>query len=418
MANPKSLIFQLHKHWDVIEALVRASREWPAFDEAMVLRLIGKSSRGSDSEPECGEILRSLCSSDVLQWLERTDTLQVNPLVQEFARGLLREHELGLSAVLKARIEAIKQATAQILEGSEPLNPDYLRQGSAKMSDLLRQISLQLDQDRHAILELAEQAKSADAAMPIAQRYRSVLEAYDQYVEPMNEMMDSGLAGNFYPFLEQAESALDRAVEAITIQGGLYTHQLQLRQVSYQAKELQRLGRLVAQQCAATLLPLREELREHNGLSAAISQLLGRVRKRGLTRALPLRNTKGALPVWRQERPRRVSVGFEVKDFMASALAYIPELIRFPTEVPFDASLVEPIDDETLKQHLQESLPVENLMLWLLQHYGEQPDATLLRLYHELVREPLWLASLHPDSTTTDLQEVLVSYHPYRIQRS
>jgi hypothetical protein len=57
-------------------------------------------------------------------------------------------------------------------------------------------------------------------------------------------------------------------------------------------------------------------------------------------------------------------------------------------------------------------------MLWLLQHYGEQPDATLLRLYHELVREPLWLASLHPDSTTTDLQEVLVSYHPYRIQRS
>ena len=87
MANPKSLIFQLHKHWDVIEALVRASREWPAFDEAMVLRLIGKSSRGSDSEPECGEILRSLCSSDVLQWLERTDTLQVNPLVQEFARG-------------------------------------------------------------------------------------------------------------------------------------------------------------------------------------------------------------------------------------------------------------------------------------------------------------------------------------------
>nr|WP_234932845.1 hypothetical protein [Aeromonas caviae] len=103
---------------------------------------------------------------------------------------------------------------------------------------------------------------------------------------------------------------------------------------------------------------------------------------------------------------------------MASALAYIPELIRFPTEVPFDASLVEPIDDETLKQHLQESLPVENLMLWLLQHYGEQPDATLLRLYHELVREPLWLASLHPDSTTTDLQEVLVSYHPYRIQRS
>lgn len=116
MANPKSLIFQLHKHWDVIEALVRASREWPAFDEAMVLRLIGKSSRGSDSEPECGEILRSLCSSDVRSGLSEPIPCRSTPWCKSLRGGLLREHELGLSAVLKARIEAIKQATAQILE--------------------------------------------------------------------------------------------------------------------------------------------------------------------------------------------------------------------------------------------------------------------------------------------------------------
>lgn len=90
MANPKSLIFQLHKHWDVIESLVRASREWPAFDEETVLRLIAKFRRASDNDPEPGETLRTLCNSDVLQWLERTNTLQVNPLVQEFVRGLLR----------------------------------------------------------------------------------------------------------------------------------------------------------------------------------------------------------------------------------------------------------------------------------------------------------------------------------------
>lgn len=416
MANPRGLIFQVYKQWDVLEALVRASREWPAFDEDTVLRAIGKFSGTSDNNSDPSEILRSLCNSDVLQWLERTNTLQVNPLVQTFVQGLLREHELGLSAVLKARIEEIKNATSQILEGIAPLNPDYLRRGSAKLANLLRQISQQLDQDRHAILELAEQAKSTDAAMPIVQRYRSVLEAYDQYVEPMNEMMDSGLGGNFYPYLEQAEQALDRAVETMTIQGGLYTHQLQLRQVAYQVKELQRLGRVVAQQCATTLLPLREELREHNGLSAAISQLLGRVRKRGLTRGLALHNDTGSLPVWRQERPRRASVGFEIRELMASALAYTPEQTSFPAEVPFDTASLQPIDEERLKQRLQDSLPVDNLLIWLQQYYPEQSDATLLRLYHELIREPLWQASLHKDSTMTDLQDVQVLYHPYRIQ--
>ena len=117
------------------------------------------------------------------------EVITLNPLVLDFVRGLTREHELGLSSVLKARVEGIKQATEQLNEGLAPLDHDLLRRGSARLSELLRQISQQLDQDRHAILELAEQAKSNDAAMPISQRYRAVLEAYDQYVEPMNEMI-------------------------------------------------------------------------------------------------------------------------------------------------------------------------------------------------------------------------------------
>src|SRR5699024_1392715 len=153
---------------------------------------------------------------------------------------------------------AIRQATAQLNDGLEQQDVDRMRSGAAHLSELFRHIGQQLDQDRHAILELAERAKSSDAAMPIERRYRAVLEAYDQYVEPMNEMMDSGLGGTFYPHLEAAEQALDSAVEKLSVQGALYSHRLQLRQVAYQAKELRRLGRVVAQQCADTLLPLRE----------------------------------------------------------------------------------------------------------------------------------------------------------------
>jgi CDP-glycerol glycerophosphotransferase (TagB/SpsB family) len=55
--------------------------------------------------------------------------------------------------------------------------------------------------------------------------------------------------------------------------------------VAHQAKELRRFGRLIAQQCADTVLPLREEMRQHNALTSAVSLLLGQVRKRGLRRA-------------------------------------------------------------------------------------------------------------------------------------
>ncbi|MFM5384216.1 hypothetical protein ACET9A_19170 [Aeromonas veronii] len=178
MATPKGLVLQLYKHWEIVEELARMSREWPAFDEQTVLCIISKLHCAPDGEPDkAADALRALCKCDVLQCLERTETLQVNPVVLEFVRSLTREHELGLSSVLKARVDGIKLAIMQTSEGMEPFNHELIRQGAAHLSDLFRQIGLQLDVDRHAIMDLAEQAKSSDSAQPIQYRYRAVLEA-------------------------------------------------------------------------------------------------------------------------------------------------------------------------------------------------------------------------------------------------
>lgn len=415
MASPKSLLYQLHRHWDIIETLSRQSRELPAFEQPHVLAVIERFTKSEDSiEPAA--ILRSLCAADLLQPLSRSDDLQVNPLVLDFVRGLTREHELGLSAVLKARVEAVRDATGLLSEGLDEQDMDKVRMGAARLSDLFRQIAQQLDADRHAILELAEKAKASDSAMPLARRYRSVLDAYDHYVEPMNEMMDSGLGGTFYPHLKLAVQSLDRAEEYLAIHGALYTQRLQLRQVAQQAKELRRLGRVVAQQCSDTLLPLREEARQHNALSSAIGELLGQVRKRGLKAALRSAPGGPKLPGWQRERRTLVHLGDEVRTLMADALRFEPRVQAFPEAIAGDpADLSDWVDEARLKQALARALPVDNLLLWLQQHYPQLKDATLLRLYHELVREPNWHSSLQTEPTRTPLQSVQVRYHPHRL---
>ena len=371
------------------------------------------------NEQEKAAQLRSLCNADVLQWLSRSNSLQINPLVLEFARGLTREHELGLSSVLKARVEAIRSSTEDLQQGLEEQDNERLRSAATRLSELFRQINQQLDQDRHAIMELAERAKASDAAMPLSKRYRAVLDAYDQYVEPMNEMMDSGLGGNFYPHLEAAEKALDQATEQLSLLGALYTHRLLVRQVAYQAKELRRVGRLVAQQCAETLLPLREEARQHNQLTTAISALLGRVRKQGLRHALRGSGLESGLPVWLGSRQRRVAVGDEVKSIMAEARNFEPLRHDFPEEtnaspVPFP----EWVDERALKKALRSALPVENLMLWLQKHYPQLPDGAVLRLYHDLVRDDQWSIRLKDEATSTELKTVRVRYHAHSLYLS
>lgn len=410
MASPRSLVFQLHKHWDIIEQLCRQSREMPAFEPHQLLALIKHFS--ADDEPAA--ILRSLVHAAILEPLGRSDALQLNPLITDFVRGLMHEHELGLSAVLKARVEAIRAASTLVTQGIDNNSMDRLNRGAAQLSELFRQIQQQLEQDLHAILEIAEVAKSRDAAMPLEQRYAQVLEAYDNYVEPMNEMMDSSLGGSFYPHLERATAELDRAGELLAVRGALYTHRLRLRQVAQQAKELRRRGHWVARQCADTLLPLREELRQNNRLSSVVSDLLGQVRKRGLAATLK-QQADIPLPGWRRWRAGRIHLGDEVRALMAAAQHFEPSSQAFPEAVMAAVGeLTGWVDEAALRRQLEADLPVANLLEWLVQHHPQLPDAVLLRLYHELVREPQWLAELGARAAT-ELSEVRVRYHGHRL---
>lgn len=249
--RPRQFVRQLYKHWEIIEHLSRLSRELAVFEVSQVLKLVALYSA---AEADAAQILRELHEADILQLSGRSDNLQLNPLLTEFIRGLIHEHELGLSAVLKARIDAIHNASTQIAQAINKQDMDLLRLSAVQLSELLRQIDQQLQQDRSAILDIAEKAKASHVSMPISQRYQAVLNAYDEYVEPINEMMDSGLSGTFYPHLTDAITALDQAEDYLSVRGALYTQRLQLRHVSQQAKELRYRGRIIAKECADILL--------------------------------------------------------------------------------------------------------------------------------------------------------------------
>ncbi|PSW67436.1 hypothetical protein C0W88_04510 [Photobacterium leiognathi subsp. mandapamensis] len=410
MAAPKSLTFQLHQHWEVVEQLTRLSREFPAFELRVLEQVINQF---KSKNAESNIVLTSLVNADILQPINRSSDYQLNTLVVDFVRGLTQEHELGLSVVLKARVDAIKDATSQVLEGLDVADNDLLRTGANRLSELVRKITQQLTQDKQAIFEIAELAKSANTSVPIERRYREMLEVYDQYVEPMNEMMDSGLGGSFYPLLEKAEEALDTAVDILSMRGSLYQQRLAMRQIAYQVKDLRYQGRVIAQQCADTLLPLREEARQHNQLSAVISKQLSQVRKKGLARGL---NAEG-LPMWKNSRVTKIQLGNEVRELMAEFLDFEPSSIPFPDEEEAPTSpIINWVDEEFLREQLADSLPVTNLMTWLRVNYQRLPDAELLRLYHELVRAPQWQSILGAISSTTALNTVAVTYHPHAIK--
>lgn len=133
MSNPRSLVYALHAHWDTVELLVRLSREFAVLTCDQVLNGIAKASGELDAEAR-GAVLRALVNANLLQTLPRSTDLQINAYVLEFVRGLTREHELGLAAVLQARVAAIREATETLNEGMLLADMDRVR-GAANKSD-------------------------------------------------------------------------------------------------------------------------------------------------------------------------------------------------------------------------------------------------------------------------------------------
>ena len=408
MVNPRSLVYALHKHWDVIEHLVRLTRDAPAFDRDQVLAVVLRHHPDGDGDA----VLQSLVTADVLQMQPRSRDIQLNLLVLEFVRGLAQEHELGLSEVLRARVDAIKDATFVLAETVDSGDRERRRQSAGRLSELFRQILQQIEQDQRAILRLADESKGAVDSMPVQRRYQHVLEAFDRYIQPMTEMMDTGIDGAFHRHLEEAERVLDRAGERLAVEGALYSQQRAIRQVSYQAKTLRSQGRIVLKQCTETLLPLREEIRQHNALSASISLLLGEVRKKSLRRVL--RETQ--LPYWQRERPWRIVLGSEVLEIMVQALRFEPVQVQFPDDGgATHGDAVEVVDEAAIRDHLEAALPVPDVLRWLHRHYGEYSDATLLRLYNDLVHAGVRSATVLPVPQTLALHTVRVTFHPHGI---
>lgn len=418
MANPRALVNALYTHWDTVEVLVRLSRKHVFFTEEQLLGQVARVRPGLDVD-ERAEVVRNLLSTDIVQPLVRSSDLQLNSAVLEFVRSLTHEHELGLSEVLRVRVQALRTATESINHGMASGEMDAVMGASRELGELVRQIMQQLEQDRHALLEIAEEAKSSDSRMPLERRYQRVNAAYDRYIEPMNQLMDTGREGMFYRYLEDAEKALDIAKETLVARNSLYSHRLQLRQVSHQLKELRKVGREVLQHCADTLLPLRDELRLHNSLTSAISTLLGQVRKRGLRRAMQPPRLSLELPLWHSSRNYRVHAGDEVRGWMADFRNYQPAAVVFPEDEASESQdIIEYVNDTAIRTQLLQKLPVTDLLYWLHEHHSHLQDATLLRLFHDFQHDPALTFVAARQDTKLELQTVRVSHFPHQVSTS
>lgn len=349
-----------------------------------------------------------LLQAEIFIPLAKSSQLELNRAVLDFAEYLLQEHNLGMAQDIQSRIHELNRLSLKLEQSAISRDAPELRRFIWQMDERIREVVKHFQNNETAILNLVDKAKSDERNLSLSRRYKAVMEAFDEYIDPMLQLVD--INGPFQHTIGRLEALLSEQILQLEITGGLNTEKELLLQLRTRLLDMNQTGRESLTRSADALMPLREELRKNTLLSRNASAILGLMRKKGIEQILnPL------IPAVSSDQ-QRFSLGSanQLTSYMAELAGYQDAEYQLPQQVdqPFNGSLQLP-DYQTVLKQANAAGQIDNLAQWLYEAYPELALDELLYLYQELSREPALQLAHQSEVITLQLQGYQLSLHPF-----
>ena len=266
----------------------------------------------------------------------------------------------------------------------EPLLHAGAAEGAAatRVLDMrVRDVLKKLDNDEQALVAVAERAKTSDRQIPLAQRYAEVLATWDEYVEPMIQLVSAD--GAFEQGVHRVEQVLMKLLGEQQRLGQLVDDDLLLR-THARILEMQTTAQLTLRKARELLLPLREEARRHNAVTRGAALALSAIRKKGLD-AVP----QASLPLFTRPQSTFLGTASQVEAYVYALARFEPKPAQFP-RASGKRKGEQPRAPRTAREMIercQQALPLPDLMAWLLEQEPEGATDELLYWFSRLSRD-------------------------------
>ncbi|WP_394190378.1 hypothetical protein [Pseudoalteromonas atlantica] len=282
MIPAKKLLNTLTEHWGMLELLFKRFK-MADFSLKDVQNAI-KQKQPTWSNERIYKETNRLLNQDIIIPLAKSSQLEINRAIADFATFLLQEEHLGLAQEISVLVDDLARLGNRLANAGEIEDYDELRRFSRIMDDRVRKIMKLFAHNENAILNIVEQAKANNAVQSLQKRYKAVIEAFDEYIEPMLEMVD--IRGDFHACFNTIEEQISTQIAHIERSGKAYQDKRMLEQLRTRILEMHLVGRESLRKSADMLMPLREELRRNNMITRQAAKVLGLIRKNGVDNML------------------------------------------------------------------------------------------------------------------------------------
>ncbi|MCG4454296.1 MULTISPECIES: Mks condensin complex protein MksB [unclassified Pseudomonas] len=380
MIDPKRVLRALAEHWTLLEPLCER------FDTG-TLSLIELrkqlTAQLPDSTPvDITALLDQWIRLDILVPVAKSpNRFELNAQIHDFLAYLRREHRLGLCLEIEAYLRHLERLAGYIKDAFEVRDAADLARQLRLLDMRVRDVLKKLANDEQALVAVAERAKTSDRQIPLRQRYAEVLATWDEYVEPMIQLVAAD--GAFEQGVHRVEHVLLRLLSEQQRLGQLVDDDLLLR-THARILEMQTTAQLTLRRARELLLPLREEARRHNAVTRGAALALAAIRRKGLD-AVP----QAALPLFSRPQSTFLGTASQVEAYVYALARFEPKPAQFP-KASSSRKGEAPRAPRTAREMLErceQALPLPDLMGWLLQQEPEGATDELLYWFSRLSRD-------------------------------
>ncbi|MCY1206800.1 hypothetical protein D9M72_183800 [compost metagenome] len=380
MIDPKRVLRALAEHWTLLEPLCERFDSGTLSLVELRVQLAGQLPEGTPTDITA--LLDLWVRLDILVPVAKSpNRFELNAQIHDFLAYLRREHRLGLCLEIEAYLRHLERLAGYIQEAFEIRDGNDLARQLRLLDMRVRDVLKKLDNDEQALVAVADRAKTSDRQIPLRQRYAEVLATWDEYVEPMIQLVAAD--GAFEQGVRRVEQVLLRLLGEQQRLGQLVDDDLLLR-THARILEMQTSAQLTLRKARELLLPLREEARRHNAVTRGAALALSVIRKKGLD-AVP----QAAMPLFTRPQTTFLGSGSQVEAYVYALARFQPKPAHFPKSGgPRKASA--PRSPKTAREMLdrcEQALPLPDLMVWLLEQEPEGATDELLYWFSRLSRD-------------------------------
>ena len=380
MIDPKRVLRALAEHWALLEPLCERFDAGTLSLVELRKQLALQLPDGSPSEVTT--LLDTWIRLDILVPVAKSpNRFELNAQIHDFLAYLRREHRLGLCLEIEAYLRHLERLAGHIQDAFEVRDAQDLARQLRLLDMRVRDVLKKLANDEQALVGVAERAKTSDRQIPLRQRYAEVLATWDEYVEPMIQLVAAD--GAFEQGVRHVEQVLLKLLGEQQRLGQLVDDDLLLR-THARILEMQGIAQLTLRRARELLLPLREEARRHNAVTRGAALALAAIRRKGLD-AVP----QAALPLFSRPQSNFLGSASQVEAYVYALARFKPKPAQFP-KASASRRGAPPRAPRTAREMLErceQALPLPDLMLWLLEQEPDGATDELLYWFSRLSRD-------------------------------